>query len=370
MSIYVERINKAQAILAQNGWEAAVVTSPANFFYFTGTWLDSHERLQAVVISRTGAASIVVHEMSREEVSPLDGVTMVFWKDGEPSVEILAGLLPKQGVISFDNQWPSEKLIDLMSFKKELTYIKGTPVIGALRLKKDREEIDLLRKSGEIADRVIGEAIRLAKPGMKESELAKEIKRLFHEQGVEQLSFSPIIGAGANGAIPHHQSDDTVLAEGDMVVVDMGGIKDHYCSDMTRTIAIGEPSEEMVQVYEIVRKAQDEAVKAIRPGVSMRSIDQVARSIISQAGYGEFFTHRTGHGLGIEVHEEPFLTSDNEQLLEEGMVVSVEPGIYLSGKFGVRIEDIVVVTAHGAERLNHYPRELITAGKNVTTGGV
>ncbi|WP_027415131.1 M24 family metallopeptidase [Aneurinibacillus terranovensis] len=363
MSVYLQRMKNAQEILGKNGWEAVIVSSPANFFYFTGTWLDSHERLQAVVIPKTGPSSIVIHEMSREDISPLDGVELVFWKDGDPEVDILASLLPQQGMISIDNQWPSEKLIDLMSIRTELSFVKGTPLIGALRVRKDATEIDLLRKSGAIADQVIGKVISIAKPGMKEMDLVKEIKRLFHEKGVEQMSFNPIIGSGANGAIPHHQSDDTVILNGDMVVIDMGGIKDHYCSDMTRTIVMGEPTEEMAKVYEVVRRAQDEAVQAIRPGVSLKHIDRVARNIISEAGYGEFFTHRTGHGLGIEVHEEPYLTSNNEQLLEEGMVVSVEPGIYLSGKFGVRIEDIVVVTADGAERLNHYPRELVRAGK-------
>lgn len=205
------------------------VSSPANFFYFTGTWLDSHERLQAVVIPRTGSTSIVVHEMSREEISPLDGVQLVFWKDGEHAVEMLSGLLPEQGVISIDNQWPSEKLIDLMLIRKQLSFIKGTPVIGALRLRKDTTEIELLRKSGEITDRVMGEIISFAKPGMAEKEVAQELKRLFQGEEVERLSFYPIIGTGANGAIPHHQSDETPLAEGDMVVIDMGGIKDYYC---------------------------------------------------------------------------------------------------------------------------------------------
>ncbi|MBB5324932.1 Xaa-Pro dipeptidase [Anoxybacillus tepidamans] len=359
MSVCVQRMKKAQAILEKNGWEAVIASSPANFFYFTGTWLDSHERLQAVVIPRTGSASIIVHEMSREEISLPDEVQLILWKDGESAVKTLAGLLPEYGVVAVDNQWPSEKLIDLMSIRKHLSFVKSTPVIGALRLRKDETEIELLRKSGEIADRVMKKIISFVKPGMTEKQVADELKRLFQIEGVERLSFQPIIGAGANGAIPHHQSDETRLTEGDMIVIDMGGIKDHYCSDMTRTIVIGEPTEEMVKVYEIVRKAQDEAVKAIKPGVPMKLIDQVARSIISEAGYGEFFTHRTGHGLGIEVHEEPYLTSNNEQLLEEGMVVSVEPGIYLSGKFGVRIEDIVVVTSNGAERLNHFPRELI-----------
>jgi Xaa-Pro dipeptidase len=359
MSVYVQRMKKAQAILKKNGWEAVIASSPANFFYFTGTWLDSHERLQAVVIPRTGSASIIAHEMSREEISAPDGVQLLFWKDGESAIQVLSEILPEQGVISIDNQWPSEKLIDLMSIRKHLSFVKSTSVIGALRLRKDESEIELLRKSGEIADRVMGKIISFVKPGMTEKQVADELKRLFQMEGVERLSFHPIIGTGANGAIPHHQSDETRLAEGDIVVIDMGGIKDHYCSDMTRTIVIGEPTEEMVKVYEIVRKAQDEAVKAIKPGVPMKFIDQVARSIISEAGYGEFFTHRIGHGLGIEVHEEPYLTSNNEQLLEEGMVVSVEPGIYLSGKFGVRIEDIVVVTENGAERLNHFPRELV-----------
>jgi Xaa-Pro dipeptidase len=358
VTAYVERIKRAQKLVQSCGWEAAVVTSPPNFFYFSGTWLDSHERLQAIVIPESGHATMIVHEMSREEVGPMDGVEMVFWKDGDPSIEILAKILPQKGTISIDNRWPSEKLIDLMSLSSGRAFVKSTEVTDALRLIKDPTEIDALRVSGATADHVIAQTISFIKPGMTEKEVAAELKRLFQAEGVEQLSFDPIIGAGKNGAIPHHQSDDSVISVGDMIVIDMGGIKNHYCSDMTRTVVVGEPTPEMEKVYEVVRHAQEEAVKAIKPGVAMRLIDQTARDVIEKAGYGAYFTHRTGHGLGIEVHEQPFLTSTNEQLLEEGMVVSVEPGIYLSGKFGVRVEDIVVVTASGAERFNHYPRDL------------
>ncbi|PLS18307.1 aminopeptidase P family protein [Bacillus sp. M6-12] len=362
--VYPKRIEKAQQLLAELNIEAVVVTSPSNFYYFSGIWLDSHERLQAIVIKKNGKPNMIVHEMSREEVDSTDLFLKAFWKDGEASLEVLAKSLPESGTISIDNQWPSQNLLTLMKLNSNLTFEDSTNVIGWCRLKKDELEIELLRRSAAVADVVIQQAIEFIQPGLTEKYVAEEIKRFFAAHKVDELSFYPIVGTGRNGAIPHHLSDETVIAEGDMVVIDMGGIKDHYCSDMTRTIlASGEPSAEMKKVYGIVKRAQEEAVKAVRPGVPLKNIDNIAREIISQEGYGANYTHRTGHGLGIEVHEEPYVTSNNEQLLEEGMVISVEPGIYLEGKFGVRIEDIVVVTATGSERLNNVSRDLITSGK-------
>jgi Xaa-Pro dipeptidase len=358
--IIKKRIEKVQKQLENQNIESVVVTSPANFFYFSGIWLDSHERLQAIVIPKTGIASMIVHEMSKEEVNATEIFEYHFWKDGDSSLEILAANLADTGRISIDNQWPSQNLIKLMNLKKQAIFVDSTNVIGPLRLYKDHQEIELLKKSSAIADEVLQQAIDYIKPGLTEREVAEEIKRLFALKQVNELSFYPIVGAGKNGAIPHHQSDETIIKAGDMVVIDMGGVRDHYCSDMTRTVLVGgTATEEMKLVYEIVKRAQDEAVKAVKPGVPLKEIDQVARDIISNAGYGLNFTHRTGHGLGIEVHEEPFVTSDNNQLIEEGMVISIEPGIYLSGKFGVRIEDIVVVTSDGCERLNELTRELI-----------
>ncbi|WP_026576159.1 M24 family metallopeptidase [Bacillus sp. UNC438CL73TsuS30] len=361
---YVKRIEKVQRLLNEENIEAVIVTSPSNFFYLSGTWLDSHERLQAIVIPKLGKPAMIVHEMSKEEITGDGLFKNYFWKDGDPSLELLAKVLPDNGTVSVDNLWPSSNLIQLMKLKKQLTFVEGTKVIGKARLVKDEQEIELLEKSGAVADEVLQQVIDFIKPGLTEKQVADELKRLFALKQVDQLSFNPIVGAGKNGAIPHHQSDDTLIAAGDMVVIDMGGIKDHYCSDMTRTVLVGgQATEEMQKVYEIVKQAQEEAVKAVRPSVPLKEIDGVARGIISEAGYGDHFTHRTGHGLGIEVHEEPFVTSDNNQLLEEGMVISIEPGIYLNGKFGVRIEDIVVVTADGCKRLNHLTREFIQTGE-------
>ncbi|MDQ0338746.1 Xaa-Pro dipeptidase [Caldalkalibacillus uzonensis] len=364
MNVFLTRLEKAKQLLGETQIDALVVTSSPNVYYFSGTWLDSHERLQAIVISRTEQPKMIVHEMSEQEVSPPSQVDTIFWKDGEPAIEILAQHLPHTGTIAIDNQWPSGNLIELMGLKRDVSFVKSTQLIGQLRLRKDEVEIELLRKSGQVADEVMSEVIQFIRPGLKETEVVEQIKSLFKAKGVDKLSFNPILATGKNGAIPHHQSDDTVIQRGDMVVIDMGGIKDYYCSDITRTICVGEPAAEMRTVYRIVQQAQEEAVQAIKPGIPMQEIDRIAREIITKAGYGPYFTHRTGHGLGIEVHEEPFLTANNDQLLEEGMVVSVEPGIYLTDQFGVRIEDIVVVTETGVERLNHYPRELLCVDTN------
>ncbi|PGY10303.1 Xaa-Pro peptidase family protein [Bacillus sp. AFS031507] len=366
---YQNRIHKVQKQLEELNLEAVVVTSPPNFFYFSGTWLDSHERLQAIVIPKAGKPTMIVHEMSKEEVSFNGIFENAFWKDGENSLELLASILPLNGTVSIDNLWPSQNLLKLIQLKNQLSFVESTQVIGKSRLNKDSQEFELLKRSGAIADNVLQQVIDYLRPGLTEKEVADEIKRLFALQGVETLSFNPIVGSGKNGAIPHHQSDETSIAAGDMVVIDMGGIKDHYCSDMTRTVLVGgEPTDEMLKVYEIVKQAQEAAVKAVRPGVPLKNIDKAARDIISNAGYGEYFTHRTGHGLGIEVHEEPFVTSNNEQLLEEGMVISIEPGIYLSGNFGVRIEDIVFVTDDGCERLNILTKNFVHTGKKEALG--
>ncbi|MFD0051488.1 M24 family metallopeptidase [Actinomycetes bacterium NPDC127524] len=361
--VYQNRIEKVQKLLKELNIEAAVVTSPSNFFYFSGTRLNSHERLQAIVIFKNENPFMIVHEMSKEEIHSTGIYKTEFWKDGDSSLDLLANILPDSGTVSIDNQWPSQNLLHFMKLKKGLSFTCSTKIVEKVRRNKDRQETELLRNSAAVADLVMNQVFDFIKPGLSEKDIANEIKRLFSIHKVGELSFNPIVGTGRNGAIPHHQSGDTIVAEGDMVVIDIGGILDDYCSDMTRTILVGgEATNEMEKVYGIVKRAQEEAVKAVKPGIPLQEIDRVARNIISNEGYGLHFTHRTGHGLGIDVHEEPFVTSDNEQLLEEGMVISIEPGIYLSGKFGVRIEDIVVVTANGSERLNNVVRDLITVG--------
>lgn len=357
---YQDRIKNAQNVLRELNIEAVIVTSPANFYYFSGIWLDSDERIQAIVISEAqDQATMVVHEMSKEEVFPANHFKKKFWKDGENAIAIIEKLLPHSGIVSIDNLWQSHHLLELMKIAKNVEFTPSTHVLGQLRLIKDKTEIGLLKRSGKVADEVMEQTINFIKPGLRESEVVDEIKRLFAERGVEDLSFNPIVGAGKHGAIPHHTPGADKIVDGDMIVLDLGGIKNHYCSDITRTIVVGEPTDEMVKVYDIVRRAQEKAFQAVKPGIPLKEIDLVARNVISEAGYGDYFTHRTGHGLGIQVHEEPYVTSVNEQLLEEGMVISIEPGIYLEGQFGVRIEDIVVVTSEGGQRINNVSLDLV-----------
>lgn len=357
---YEKRLEKAHQLLMEQDVEAVIVTSPANFFYFSGVWLDSYERLQAIVISKDKEKShMIVPEMSVEEVASATHFEKRFWKDGENPLEIVANLLPDEGKVSIDNYWPSFQLLGLMDLKENLQYITSTSILGRLRLLKDEHEVQKLKESAKIADEVVEEIIDFVKPGMTEKEVVEEIVRLYQAKGASDVSFGPIVAAGANGAVPHHSPGETIIKDGDMIVLDTGCIKDHYCSDTTRTFVVGEPTEEMKKVHKIVEEALEAAFKEVKPGVPLKKIDQTARDVIEKAGYGEYFTHRTGHGLGIQVHEEPYVTNVNDQLLEEGMVFSIEPGIYLEGKFGVRIEDIVVVTSNGAKRLNHVDRHLI-----------
>jgi Xaa-Pro aminopeptidase len=227
-----------------------------------------------------------------------------------------------------------------------------------MRAVKDNNELMRLAAAGVAADSAYGEIIQKRFAGRLESELAADLADLLRESGHEQVDFT-IVGSGPNGANPHHEAGDRVIKLGDAVVLDFGGLRHGYGSDTTRTVCVGEPTSEIREVHEIVRQAQQAGVDAVRPGVSCQEIDRAARKIITDAGYGEQFIHRTGHGIGVTTHEPPYMVEGEEQPLVQGMCFSVEPGIYLAGKFGVRIEDIVTVTSDGGQRLNNTDRGLL-----------
>ncbi|GMA58588.1 hypothetical protein GCM10025858_30910 [Alicyclobacillus sacchari] len=230
--------------------------------------------------------------------------------------------------------------------------------MNQLRVKKDLTELELLRAASRQADDVVCAVKQHIRLGVSERELARTLESLWQSVGAEGMSFPPIVATGAHAAEPHHEPGVTGIEPGHAVIVDTGGVFHRYCSDITRTFIVGEPSPQLRDVYECVLAANLAGIAAVKPGVTLGEIDDVVRGVIERAGYGSYFTHRTGHGVGLDIHEAPFVVGGNEQVLEPGMVMSIEPGIYLPGQFGVRIEDLVAVTETGAEVLNQAPKRL------------
>jgi Xaa-Pro dipeptidase len=242
---------------------------------------------------------------------------------------------------------------------KQAQFIKASSIIGELRKHKTEDEAEKMRKSSEYAEKALGKIIPMIKAGMREYEVRDLLEMEMKEQGMTSPSFETIIGSGPNSALPHYTAGDRVLNAGDSIVIDFGGMYQGYCSDMTRTVMLGKATAEYKEVYETVKEAQKRAEEAVKPGVKASEIDEAARACIAEKGYGDYFIHKTGHGIGMEVHEEPYISDISNTVLKPGMAFSIEPGIYLPGKFGVRIEDLVIVTEDGAEVLNKYTKELI-----------
>lgn len=245
-------------------------------------------------------------------------------------------------------------VLDALPADTARDFTHGT--VGALRMRKDASEYAVLKMNAGIADRAMLKAFATIRPGLTEKQVAAEIRAHFASEGANPEFW--IVGSGGNGAFPHHSASDKVIEEGDAVVVDMGGRKQGFYSDITRMAVVGQPPEGYGQIHSIVEKAVQAALKAARPGARASDVDDAARGVITDAGYGDYFVHRTGHGLGIDIHEPPYMTATSDVVLEEGMVFSIEPGIYLPGRFGIRLEEIVILRADGPEILSGLPRDV------------
>jgi Xaa-Pro aminopeptidase len=250
-------------------------------------------------------------------------------------------------------------LLGLQKARPDTAYEALTACLPMLRAVKDTHELERLAAAGAAADAAYGEILSVTFAGRRETEVAADLAALLRRFGHEQVDFT-VVGSGPNGANPHHEAGSRVIEPGDAVVLDFGGLMHGYGSDTTRTVSVGEPEPEVRQVHEIVRRAQQAAFEAVRPGVSCQEIDRVARRVITEAGYGQYFIHRVGHGIGVTTHEPPYMVEGEEQPLVPGMCFSIEPGVYLPGRFGVRIEDIVTVTEDGGRRLNNTDHALGT----------
>jgi len=353
-----ERIRRAQAELAERGTAALLTSVGADLPYLMGYEAMQTERLTMAVIQQRGTPTLVVPELEAPRVDRRGGILEVrAWSETEDPLAIVASLCGSPARLAVSDQTWAVFVLGLQQAMPGTVFVSGRPISQALRVVKSPDEVVQLRPAGAAADRVVDRLAVMRFAGRAERAVAEDVARMTVEEGSDVASFS-IVASGPNAASPHHEPGSRVIADGDSIVIDFGGKVNGYCSDTTRTFHVGEPSAEFLEAYDIVRVAQQAGVDAALPGTPAAAVDAAARRIIEDAGFGEFFIHRLGHGIGLDVHEDPYLVEDNDAVLEPGMTFSVEPGIYVPGRFGIRIEDIVVCTPLAAERLNRSGRDL------------
>ncbi|UUM13292.1 Xaa-Pro peptidase family protein [Clostridiaceae bacterium HFYG-1003] len=342
-------------LMEEYGADQLIISDPSTIFYLTGRWFSPGERLLVLLISRRGDTMLFNNELFPlpEDV----GLPVVWYKDTDDYLSRLAGALDGE-VIAVDKTWPARFLLPLMSLYPAARYIVASPIADGARLLKDPSEQVAMHAASNLNDSAMHLLAEEVTDGVTEKQLARRLMEIYAELGCDGPSFTPIVAFGANGADPHHETDDSVIQPGDTVIFDIGCKKDSYSSDMTRTYFFREVPEEASRVYEIVRQANERAIAQARPGNRFSDVDRAARDFITAQGYGPYFTHRTGHGIGIDVHEPEDVSGINDHLLKPGMIFSIEPGIYIPGKFGVRIEDLVLITEHGCEVLNEISKDL------------
>jgi D-alanyl-D-alanine dipeptidase len=341
------------------GLAGLLVAPGPDLAYLTGHTPPPLERLTLLVLAPGREPTLVVPTLERlaaEGAPGMDGVERVDWRDGEDPYRLAARLFGPGTYAISDQTWASH-LLELQRAAPGTAFLASSEALPLLRAIKDAQEVALLRSAAAAADAVFEQIVLRPFAGRREIDVAADLDRLLREHEHERVDFT-IVGSGPNAASPHHGAGERTIVVGDAVVLDFGGVREGYCSDLTRTVFVGEPGEEERRVYEVVRAAQQAAFEAVRPGVAAQDVDRAARTVIVEAGYGERFVHRTGHGIGLEVHEPPYIVEGNDTVLRAGMTFSDEPGIYLPGRFGVRIEDQIAVTTEGAERLNVVGREL------------
>ena len=366
-ALLADRIRRAGDVAAELGVDLLLVTPGTDLRYLLDADGASHERLTCLVLPAAGHRAPPALVVPRLEAPgwaglPLDdlGVEVVTWNDGEDPYLLVSDLAGGPTRLAVADEMPARHVFGLREALPEAAQTLAGPIVTELRMRKDAAEVAQLRAAGAAIDRVHARMSEFLKAGRTEAQVGADIAAAIVDEGHAEASFV-IVGSGPNGASPHHDVSDRVIESGDVVVVDIGGpLPSGYYSDCTRTYAVGaEPPARVQKAYAALQDAQEQAVAAVRPGVTAEQVDAVARARLTDAGLGERFLHRTGHGIGLDVHEDPYIVGGNPLVLEPGMAFSVEPGVYVDGVWGARIEDIVVVTDDGCERLNTRPRDLV-----------
>lgn len=353
-SVDMDRVNRVLAELEREHPGAQLlVTGPWSIYYLTGFYAEMYERFSGVLL-RAGAEPVIFNN-ALYPIDTYDNAEVLVFNDTDPVEDVVASRVDPAAPLGIDIQMRSGFLIPLIDRAAASEFFLGSYAVSRTRGHKDASEQELMRASSRANDAVMAQLPALVHEGVTEREIAGQLLDLYHEQGCEGFSFTPIVSFGANAANPHHEPDGTVLGEDQVVLFDIGGRRQGYCSDMTRTFFWGNVDEESRRIHDIVRRANEAAEAMVRPGVRFCDIDRTARQIIEDAGYGEYFTHRLGHSIGLEDHEPGDVSLANGDRVEPGMTFSIEPGIYLPGRTGVRVEDLVLVTEDGCEVLNAFP---------------
>ncbi|MCL6623505.1 MAG: Xaa-Pro peptidase family protein [Fimbriimonadales bacterium] len=359
MPLHLERVERCRAFIRQAGWDCYLACTPVSMGYLTDFFEGGGERMLLMAFRGEGEPFIamVAPALSRAHAEKTGIEDIRVWRDGEDPVEVFLSLARdwglKAGIIGVDDEMPAGWLLPLQRALPAALFKPAGSVMGELRKRKDEEELKWMEMSARIADQAGEVLFRVLQAGATEEEVASALWSEMLRRGGKPTFC--IVATGANGAEPHHETGDTVIKAGDVVIVDWGCLYKNYHSDITRTFAVGYASSKAKEVYRAVYQAHRAGRRAIRPGVPCEEIDFAARRVIEEAGLGEFFIHRTGHGIGLMGHEPPHIVKGSTSLLEEGQCFTVEPGVYLPGEFGVRLENVVVVTAEGHRSLNEEP---------------
>ncbi|MBQ6438992.1 MAG: aminopeptidase P family protein [Mogibacterium sp.] len=350
------KLNRITSKMQEKGLSQMIISDPVSIFYLIEKWIFPGERFHALYINVNGDNHFVMNRLFPQNEDL--GVPVTYYDDIEDGVAVMAQFTDKDAALGIDKNLPSKFLLRLQELGAAGAYCNGSVIFDKVRQIKSEEEQKLMTESGAKLDKVMGKLIPWVVKGLTEKELNAKCIELLKAEGFEDKSFDPITAYARGAADPHHITDDSKGKHGDCVILDIGGVWKNYCSDMTRTVFIGEYSDRQKEIYNIVLEANKRGIAAARPGAKMSDVDKAARDYITEKGFGEYFTHRTGHSIGMECHETGDVSSANDEIIEVGQCFSVEPGIYLYDEgIGVRIEDIVLVTEDGCVTLNNYPKE-------------
>ena len=344
------RIHRIMGELESMGVSQMLIVDPMSIYYLTGVYNEPIERFYGLLLKKDGQAVYFLNNLFNipQEV----GAKKVWYSDTDPVMDLVAEYVDHDAPLGVDKDLKARFLLPLMEQKAATDFVNTSLAVDRVRGIKDEEEQEKMRAASRINDLAMAQLKKLVHPGVTEREIADQLLEIYQNLGADGFSFSPLIAFGPNAADPHHGPDDTVLKEGDVVLFDVGCIKDGYCADMTRSFYFGSVSDAHREIYETVRAANEAAIARVKPGIPLKDLDKTARDLITAKGYGPQFNHRLGHFIGLSVHDFGDVSSANETKAVPGMIFSIEPGIYLAGDTGVRIEDLVLVTEDGCEVLN------------------